>query len=353
MENLIDDFIVPVNNQREKKAMDHVNDLFSYLYNDPQIPSIFEKSKNNLYDIFKQSKPEKMISFVGAGTAEPLGIPDWETLIKKLLDLAENDGFEGNLPDNHRDYPILAQKIYEHFCKKYNCADKYYEFIKQNMIPRKNSTTLTLVKLIHAFDIHLTTNFDNSLENAYRFLDYLANYYRCGIKSKECKPYCVPDLEWHDKSSAACIYYLHGNIDKHIYILNEDDYAKYYPSVSQSENSVDSLETFLKKRYQYNMIIFLGFSFSDHYVKEFFFKLAKKIDRENSINASFYAQSGQQYMQEKIRHYLMIDSDKLTKFGVNMQEIFQNYNICVVIYKAGEHIFLEKLFEHLSQHRKL
>jgi hypothetical protein len=337
-------------------AQSQIDNLYSYLYNDINRPVIYTQSKDNLDNLFSTYNRRKMISFVGAGPSKPLGIPGWEDLLNRLSAVARDNGFNGKLPKDARMYPEFAQNIYNHFINTKGNAEIYFDIISQNMRHTFNSTSLTLVKMILAFDIHLTTNFDISIENAYKFLEFLFRFYKSyRIKEiqKKYKSYCVPNFEWITQVEKALIYYLHGNVSEDIYILKEDDYKTYYPLVSKSQQSVDSLEIFLKERFKNNNIVFLGFSFSDYYVKEFFFRVAKDIEKENFINSGFYSQSGQTYQPRKIKHFLIVDAKVLNTYGFDIHSFFQEFNIYPVIYKEGKHIFLEELFEVLSQWRQI
>jgi hypothetical protein len=339
-----------INNLTKPKQGDQsiVEDLYSYLYSDSKDPNIFSRSKNNLETLINLFNKDKMVSFVGAGTSKPLEISDWNNLMDDLYNEARNRGFEGSFKNNPKEWPQLAQEIYEYLEIKGN-IDLYFSIIAKKMSPKNNTTTLTLIKMVLAIDLHLTTNFDNSIENAYRFLDYMSTRYKKSEFRKDYQIYCLPDFPLIQiTKSLGLICYLHGRDNKKIYILKKDDYETFYPSVSNSQDSVDCLENFLKECYKRSSIIFIGFSFRDYYVKEFFFKLAKEIERENKIIIDFFDKSGQSYKDRDIRHFLIVDPEILKEYENKAHDIFENFNIYPIIYKEGEHIFLEKLFEKLS-----
>jgi len=143
------------------------------------------------------------------------------------------------------------------------------------------------------------------------------------------------------------ICYLHGNKDKNLYILKTEDYDTYYPSVSNKEIHDASLEDFLKYCYKNKIIIFLGLSFQDPYLKKFFFNLAKKIELEKKASTDFYQESGQVYPEKEIKHFYIVDEEILNEFGENIHHVFNQYKIKLIIYKRGEHIFIEKLFDNI------
>lgn len=341
----------------------NIKNLENDLYSDISNPNILKKSLRNLSNLISTYNRDKMVSFIGAGTSKPLGISDWEELMKTLCVEANKKGFTKNFEDfsdNTDIWPSLAQDIFN-YLKSENKISVYFDVLKKNMVPKINSTTLTLVKLILALNFHLTTNFDNSIEYAYTFLNYLFDYVGAKEKNIVYTKYFIPDFSpFFLKKQEASICYLHGNVDKDIYILKKQDYEKYYPSVSNTKSDSKSLELedFLKLCYKNKYIIFIGFSFQDYYVREFFFNLSKEIEREQKIATELYMESGNVYPEKEIKHYLVIDEEILRfyseKFGNKkdrnlLHDNFEKYNIYVIIYKKEDYIFLEKLFEFLSQ----
>lgn len=274
--------------------------------------------------------------------------------MQELCSKANEAGFRRKFKEyenNPNEWPNLAQEIFDHL-KSINMTPAYYDVIRQNMIPRFNSTNLTLIKMIMAIDIHLTTNFDAAIENAYEFLKYMFNRFEIEGRHLDYDKYYIPDFcpfELGQKKGAIC--YLHGNADKNIFILKKEDYDKYYPSVSHKGFSDSSLEEFLKICYKNKTIIFIGFSFHDYYLKEYFFNLAKNIELEHKVSSGFYQESGKSYSGREANHFLLIDEETARKHMSidNIHDHFNEFNICVIIYKKSEHIFLERFFEFLIQ----
>jgi len=332
----------------EFTGLSYVEDLSFYLHNDMGDPEIYNQSKKNLETLIELYNRATTVSFIGAGTSIPLGISDWEKLMRDLFEKAVASGYKGSFSTDPREWPQLAQQIYEYYESGGNLG-AYFTTLSRGMTPRNNTTTLTLVKIVLAGNVHLTTNFDSSIENAYMFLDYLSRHYKTENLRKEYKLFFLPDFQIPIAKTSNCfIYYLHGSRDKSTYILKKSDYDIFYPSVSSSKNSVDSLENFLKGIYKNYCIVFVGFSFSDLYVRDFFFKLAKQIEKENKITGDFYNQSGQVYEVKKLKHFLIVDSKVSKDYGRKFHDTFQTFNIYPIIYKDGEHIFLERLYENLS-----
>jgi len=323
-------------------------DIFTFLYD--KDPKIHNRSRENLKNLLDIYHPKSMISFIGAGVSTALGISDWKTLMEKLYNKAKNKGLKCKFPEDNPDqWPKLAQEIFN-----YLDNNEFYSLISENMEPKISSTSLPIIKLVFAFDIHLTTNFDNSIEGAYKFLKYLSKFMPSEKLKKEYIPYYIPDFKYpQEERNKDIIYYLHGSVNKNIYILKQKDYESFYPSVSESNNidKIEKLEDFLKYCYENFNIIFIGFSFDDKYVRDYFFYLAKIIEKEYMRTREFYKQSGQHYSPKEIKHFWIVESGKLENYGEKIHEFFLEANIYPIVYKEGKHIFLEYLFEKLSEKR--
>lgn len=339
--------------QSHPGVLNQVEDLSNFLYNEKGKQEIYTQSLKNLNTLEKTYDDGKMVSFIGAGTSKPLGISDWEDLMKELCEKAKDDGFNIKLSGDTCEWPQTAQDIYDHFDKNGN-TKIYFDTISKNMTAKHNTTAGTLLKLVLAFDIHLTTNFDNSIEHAYKFYDYLSRQQGNQDLKKDYKTHYLPNFESNSTASdSGLICYLHGNIQNKQYILKKNEYETFYPSISGSSNGVDHLEIFLKKQYMNNNIIFLGFSFDDYYVREFFFKLAKVIERENKIVSDLYNDSEQSHRTKNIKHFLLISDNVLKVHSLKIHDVFQEFNIYPIVYKSGHHVFLERLCEVLSQRKVL
>jgi hypothetical protein len=349
--------IGPKNQNGEQKS--YPENLLRYLYSDMENSEVLIKSIENLNRLINiySNRKDMVLSFIGAGTSKVLGISDWKELMIELCRKANEEGFSkifDTYDDNPTEWPNLAQEIFDHL-KSINMISIYYDAIQKNMTPRFNSTNLTLIKMILAIDIHLTTNFDTAIENAYEFLKYISNQLKTGEKYSDYEMYFIPDFcpfEMGQQKRAIC--YLHGNAEKNIYILKKEDYDKYYPSVSHKDLSDSSLEDFLKICYKNKTILFIGHSFRDNYLKEYFFNLSKKIELEHNVSKDLYQESGKSYSGREPIHFLLIDEETAKEHSSihHIHDYFQEFNIYVIIYKKYDHIFLELLFEFLSQRKQ-
>jgi len=340
---------------REIKKYSEKYPLEDYLYKEKR--EIFNQSRENLDLLFRVDN-SKVISFIGAGVAKPLGIPDWEDLMKDLLRYARERFSENSLPsalpENAEKWPELAQQIYDRFKSSVD-TQEFFSYIAGKMSPPYNTTTITLVKLILAINVHLTTNFDPSIDNAYRFLDFLGAHFKDTKVAKKYEVRYLPNFKpYQSENSKALIYYLHcgGGKDNRSYVLTKEDYDLFYPSISGLDKPSALEECF---QYYYDWpwtIIFIGVSFQDTYVKKLCYRLAKNIEIKNKQGEVFYTQSGNCYSPKTPNHFWIVDSNMIEEgdFSIDILESFKNeYYICPIIYKKEQHKFLEYIFEQLLE----
>lgn len=310
---------------------------------------IFNKSKENLKKLITIYDPNKTVAFVGAGVSKPLGILDWGDLIKKLIKKCSDDFQKEHEQDieNSEKWPELAEQIYQRL-KEENKEEQYLKTIKEGMKPSYNTTTLTLVKMVLAINVCLTTNFERSIEHAFEFLKYIANHLRVKKYNISLEKRYLPEIEQFPDSNKRYIYYLHADIDNDIFILRKSQYDTYYPSISREENGVKNVENCLRNFFVNKNIIFIGFSFADRYLREYFLKLSKDLERENIIHHRIYNQEGRIYNPSQKEHFIIIDFDTWVK-NKNYFEECEKRQILPIVYKTDMHLFIEKLFEYLSK----
>ncbi len=322
-------------------AIDNViDDTLNYLWNKKQ-------NKDNYELLLRSFNKAEFVSFIGSGVSKPLGIYDWDNLIDDLLKVAKELGFKGTTPTNKNKYPDFAEDLYK-FLKREKKQSLYFDTITKRMTPHLNSTSLTLVYMALSLDVHLTTNFDRSIEYAYHFIADLSTFFSSTNKYEKPTLYYLNDLD--TAANGSRIYYLHGSVNEKIYILKKTDYDMFYPSVSnQQRSSVRRLEDCLKYFYEHKNIIFIGFSFEDPYVKTFFFDIAKEVERERRATSSFYSQGGQGCSHREIKHFLLIEEGNkfIEEYNNEIFSELKEYHLYPVIYQNNKHIFLECLFKKL------
>lgn len=327
------------------------NNIKTIPVNIAEVESFLEPINQNYKNLkrFKRiCNRSNTVSFIGAGTSKPLGVADWTELIK---DLKEYVKIKYSFKSNKSTYPEIAEDIFRYLEKK-NDAPSYFDIIIKKMTPKISTTSLTLIKLIMFTNVHLTTNFDKSIENAYNFLKYLSEKIKVDKLKKTFIKYEIPDFgEYNHFNDKGYIYYLHGNIERKVFILKKSDYETYYPSVSNKEDCDDSLEDCIKRFFKEKNIMFIGFSFTDEYIKNFLFGLAKKNEIARIATSELYSQSEQVYNPRCKSHFLIMDSSN-KEWKEKKEKLFeelQQFNIFPIIYKSNQHIFLEYLFDLMSR----
>jgi len=299
---------------------------------------------------------EKIVPFIGTGTSYPLGILDWPQLLNNLINECDKK-FQiicsKKLNESDK-WPELAEDIYSHLGH-----DRYQGIVQKGITPRVNSSTLSLLKIVLASRIQLTTNFDLSIEEAYKFFNFMSSK-QIVDKTITLEKKYLPDLEeYPDDKTKNYLYYLHGNKDKKYFILKKSDYEMFYPSVSTGNplvKRVQSLEILLRTVYINYNIVFIGFSFADKYLRDYFFKLSNTLRMEEQNNhKSLYNPSNIKVDTKKYIHFLLIDADNLL-YKADKAKFFHEYennNIYPIVYKSGHHLFIEELFGELLSKVKI
>ena len=156
-----------------------------------------EHNRKNLKYLLDNYNNLKLVSFIGAGASSSLGIPDWDTLMDDMIKKFIHDEKVKSECDDlikKNDLIELAQKIYD-FLENNKKQNLFEQFLVDKMNPTKNTTTLSLIKMILVINEHITTNFDNSIDYAYKFMNFLnKNYYN--KKEYDFEPHYVPFLEY-------------------------------------------------------------------------------------------------------------------------------------------------------------
>jgi len=173
----------------------------------------------------------KLSIFVGAGVSKGTGLPDWSELmetIKKELSLSKENN----------DYLKIAQFYY------LACGESVYYQKIQEFIPDTVDPTV-VHKLI--FDIKpenvITTNWDNLLEKTIETNGYVYDTISSDTHLVQSQ------LKNH-------IIKMHGDFRDNNIVFREDDYINY------SQN-FPLIENYIKSILSTNVILFLGYSYSD------------------------------------------------------------------------------------------
>jgi hypothetical protein len=324
--------------------------LESLLAKNPEDIDFEKKIIKNYKLLIEEWNKFQSVSFVGAGTSVPLGIGDWETLAKNLKEYVSQ-----NYPEcineeelnNKQDLPSYFERLFKIFEAR-NQKNEFHEIVFRKMEPLYNSTSLTLIKMILVINLHITTNFDSSIEKAYLFLEYLADFF--GAKgNKKFKTHSIPNLPSFleiDRDKYDHLLYLHGK-KRSNYVLRMSDYEKFYLSDNNNGEYSKHIEETLKSYIKHTSLFFIGFSFNDIRVKNALFRLIAEIRRDRLIEADFTGVS----QPSTPKHFLLV-SDSSTNYKKGAWryffEEFEKQDIYPIIYEEDNHIFLEHLFDYLK-----
>ncbi|MGI8908146.1 MAG: SIR2 family protein [Candidatus Sumerlaeaceae bacterium] len=193
---------------------------------------------------------EQYVLVIGAGISSSEGYPSWGQLLERLSSLSPGAG--GIMPGENQDAPWLAERL----AGSASLQRKYLDLLNTTFSPkrRRNSSALSCsvarLKISHV----LTTNYDTSLEQAYR---------RTGKQSISCSWEEEEELRDFFESLARIkqqkvrILHVHGHYQRPgSIVLRESDYVRRYIASSDAPRKLYSL--FLTRR-----VLFVGFSLTD------------------------------------------------------------------------------------------
>jgi NAD-dependent SIR2 family protein deacetylase len=230
------------------------------------------------------SKIRNIVIFAGAGISKETGLPLWKEIISDLFNQYKPANVNKSDLDNPDNFPEIAQNIYD-YLKKENRQKEYYEFIQGKLKPSKAQCTIIEVNIISITNWILTTNFDDTLEKAF---DRRELYDRSNNKSRK-EINILPYFSFNNaflKNNVTTIDYIHGKADVNHIIFRKEDYEKYYPAVSNRKvGCTTALEDYLKHILRNYTVLFIGFSFLDHYFKEFLKIVYDDIKNQDEISS--------------------------------------------------------------------
>jgi len=321
------------------------------------------KAREVLIDDLSQ---RDFIVFVGAGVSEFTGVKLWPGILKALNDYRPDENKKIDIESFlHYDYPSAAQMLYERY-QENGKIKAFYDIIKQQVQATRWPDCGLQQEIIKLSGRIITTNFDDTLESAFRTLQ------------KSCRKQCLPKLTYKKVCRKYSITYLHGNFSQHEnsgeneIIFRTEDYAKYYSKLNRGRESC--VEKILSNIYRNpkEAIVFIGFSFDDEYIKRTFARINKEIKNEHLMNIN--NPSFRPYLSY-IKHYALLSCEvqedntneptwrtknpdlikKKTKEWENekkLNEELKNMQINVWRYSKGKHIELKPLFDEIAQRRE-
>ena len=197
--------------------------------------------KEELRILRKAILNQKLVVFVGAGTSLDSGMPSWGDAIRMI---AEKLGMKD---DGNLDYMKIPQYYYNARGNK-----EYVELMREIFKYKEDLEVQDVHRNILKLNTHVivTTNYDNLIEKA---AEENAEFIRVISQDKDL-PY---------QNSEKQLLKIHGDFEHGNFVLKEDDYLHY-------DTNFKLIETYIKSLVATNVVLFIGYSFSDPDVKQLF-----------------------------------------------------------------------------------
>lgn len=295
-------------------------------------------NKSNLKELLTSFDRDLFVPFVGAGPSTVLGAANWKELFSKLCSvLGAKRVIRKRFPNGTIDYPTSFSRLYHRVKDK----SKFYSELFKIIEPTNSTASFFHVRLVQAFSSYITTNYDSPIEeafnNEYRDRKLKNHYFSCyGLK----------------KLDDGAVY-LHGHKDINFCIIKSEDYDYFYPSIGINSGGIPILEEFLTEVFTKKSIIFVGVSFDDKYVDNYFRYIAARETLRYphywllSESAESYRAIEQKSNELRKRKDFGEAEDVLSKFYTG------ELNIKPIVYKdvnnESYHVFSQRLFERLIE----
>ena len=242
-----------------------------------EIQKLSEENFQKLLDIYNAD--EKMcLPFLGAGISTPTGIDSWKKLLMNmatnLCKTIKSDDVQ-NMIEQYG-YPKTASLIK----KDIKDEAEYKNFLIKQFEPTNILTTSAIIKIIIKFYSIVTTNYDTTIEEAIKTINYI--YKDKNIEKLDYEFQDLPDLSSIKLLRKKNIVYLHGYKKNETFLLTEEEYKLFYPS-NYSSDGIESLENFLKEIIENMTLVFIGFSFNDKDFCDLFKRTKDKIESQKKL----------------------------------------------------------------------
>lgn len=238
----------------------------------------------------------RLVVFIGAGISIPSGMPSWSKAVEKI-----KEHLSDKICACENDFLKIPQYYYNEYGK-----NNYVELMREIFKYGKSLYTRDIHHKILKFRTKyiITTNYDHLLEQAL---------------SEENQ---VFDVVSHDKDLAygtadRKIIKMHGDFEHDNFVLKEEDYLRY-------SHLFRLIETYIKALIAGNVILFLGYSFSDPDLKQVFTWVKEILGSDRP--QSYIVEVGEDYSVAKINYFknfginILYASKKLRDFKSNELE---------------------------------
>ncbi|MBD5544070.1 MAG: hypothetical protein HDR01_07515 [Lachnospiraceae bacterium] len=231
--------------------------------------------------LLRKAKEEgKLVVFVGAGASIPSGMPMWRDAVEKFkecLHMGEHERQDDYLKIPQLYYNARGEKEYVELARH---IFRHDDALEPSDIHRR-------IIDLNAHTI-ITTNYDTLIEKAASEKGEFMQI----ISQNQDLPYKTAQKE---------VLKMHGDFEHNNFVLKEDDYLNY------SEN-FKLIETYVKSLIASNVVLFIGYSFSDPDLKQLFNWV------KNILGNDFQ----RAYMIEAYHEYNRNDHQYYKNLGVNV-----------------------------------
>ena len=255
-------------------------------------------------EIIEKLNEERCVAFIGSGLSIGAGLPDFPSLMKKMIAWCENKNIklpskkDLNTSIREKNFPELAETLIE-----YMGTSRYQEFLTETFrqADLKPTETHKLLPQI-PFSAILTTNYDKLIEGAYTASDE-------GRTPPTFTHLDKPELSKALQDNRFYILKTHGDIDRVDSIILG---KKQYRELLHNNNAY---KIFLQHLLSSKTILFLGFSLTDQ-------DLFSILDELRSA-----------FRDNTSPHYALMDAKGLT--NLKIERFRTDYNINIIPYKPS------------------
>lgn len=221
---------------------------------------------------------KRLVVFVGAGASIDSGLPSWGKAIEIIADKL-------GLKSTVLDYMKIPQYYYNKYGNK-----EYVQLMRTIFKFKEDLPVCDVQRNIVRLNTHtiITTNYDNLIEKA---AQENAEFIQV-ISKDNSLPYRSAEKE---------IIKMHGDFENENFVLREDDYLHY------SEN-FKLIGAYVKSLIATNVVLFIGYSFSDPDVKQIFTWVKDILGKDFQMA----------YMLEVKKEYDQYEYDYYKNLGINI-----------------------------------
>lgn len=220
----------------------------------------------------------KLVIFVGAGASLDAGMPSWADAVRKIANRL-------GISEENLDYMKVPQYYYNSRGKK-----EYVELMRQIFRYHDDLDIQAIHKNIIKLNTHtiITTNYDCLLENA-------------AFENAEFIQVIRQDKDLSYIVAGKKLIKVHGDFEHDNFVLKEDDYLHY-------SNNFKLIEAYVKSLIATNVILFVGYSFSDPDVKQMFSWVKDILDDDFQ----------RAYMLDVTKEYDIYEFEYYKNLGINI-----------------------------------